>query len=218
MHLRRCILILTRRVAIPSASPAISIVTAHSTRWTPSRFARQMSASADLSADAAAPVAAAIETVAAAATAAATDLWDPTQYLLFDEARARPGHDLLQRVQTTMAHWRLPAPQRVFDLGCGPGKQVAMLARTFPEAKVTGVDSSANMIAAAQAATDKLADAELSARVQFQQHTFEGFTESVSDADECNGTPIALLAETGLLTPLIFYFSVFANAALAVRV
>jgi len=132
-----------------------------------------MSTSVDPSADAAAPVASASET----ASSAATDLWDPTQYLLFDEARARPGHDLLQRVVTTLSHWRLPAPQRVFDLGCGPGKQVALLARAFPEAKVIGVDSSANMIAAAQAATDKLADADLSARVQFQQHTFEGFTE-----------------------------------------
>lgn len=188
MHLRRFILPLTQRIHIQSALRVTPIATAHSTRWTASRFAHQMSTSVDPSTDEAAPVAAATATDTAAA--AASDLWNPTQYLLFDEARARPGHDLLQRVVTTLAHWRLPAPLRVFDLGCGPGKQVALLARAFPDAKVIGVDSSANMIEAAQAATDKLADADLSARVQFQQHTFEGFTESVRCTGECIGTEI----------------------------
>jgi trans-aconitate 2-methyltransferase len=106
------------------------------------------------------------------------DLWNPEQYLLFDEARARPGVDLLQRAVATLNHMRLPQPARVADLGCGPGKQVALLAKQFPQANIVGIDSSENMVAAARAATDKLGDAQLSARVNFKQATFETFEDS----------------------------------------
>ena len=109
------------------------------------------------------------------------DLWDPAQYLLFDEMRARPAADLLARTVQTFATWRLPAPKRVFDLGCGPGKQVLLLARAFPEATVVGTDSSANMIQTAQESVKKM-EPSVADRVQFQQATFEGFTESVCSA------------------------------------
>lgn len=50
---------------------------------------------------------------------------------LFREAEAR----MLERLEVV----RL-APARVLDLGCGPGRSLAALARRFPQARVTGVD------------------------------------------------------------------------------
>ncbi|MDT7580339.1 MAG: trans-aconitate 2-methyltransferase, partial [Pseudonocardiales bacterium] len=71
--------------------------------------------------------------------------WDPAAYLTFADHRGRPFHDLLARV----AH---RAPRRVVDLGCGPGNLTALLAARWPSAVVEGVDSSAEMVAAARAA------------------------------------------------------------------
>ncbi len=71
--------------------------------------------------------------------------WDPGQYLTFGDHRLRPALDLLQRVP-------LERPDRVVDLGCGAGNVTAVLRRRWPEAQVTGVDSSAAMLARARAA------------------------------------------------------------------
>ena len=71
-------------------------------------------------------------------------MWDPGQYRRFGDERSRPFVDLLARV-------RAQSPQLVVDLGCGPGELTATLARRWPDAEVRGVDSSAEMIAAAQA-------------------------------------------------------------------
>jgi trans-aconitate 2-methyltransferase len=70
-------------------------------------------------------------------------MWDPGQYRLFADERARPFADLLARV-------RAEDPRLVLDLGCGPGELTATLARRWPSADVLGVDSSAEMIAEAQ--------------------------------------------------------------------
>ena len=43
-----------------------------------------------------------------------------------------------------------PAPQRIVDLGCGPGNITLRLAQRFPTARVIGVDGSAAMLALAQ--------------------------------------------------------------------
>lgn len=69
-------------------------------------------------------------------------MWDPDQYLSFADERARPFYDLVSRIGAK-------APQYVVDLGCGPGNLTAFLADRWPEATVLGVDSSAEMIAAA---------------------------------------------------------------------
>jgi trans-aconitate 2-methyltransferase len=71
-------------------------------------------------------------------------MWDPAQYLHFADERSRPFYDLTARIGAT-------APGYVADLGCGPGQLTASLAVRWPQAEVTGVDSSAEMIRAALA-------------------------------------------------------------------
>jgi trans-aconitate 2-methyltransferase len=71
-------------------------------------------------------------------------MWDAAQYLRFGGERARPFFDLVAQVGAT-------SPRYVADLGCGPGNLTAALAGRWPGATVTGVDNSAEMIAAAQA-------------------------------------------------------------------
>jgi len=73
-------------------------------------------------------------------------MWDPQQYLAYGDERSRPFFDLVGRVDAA-------EPRRVVDLGCGPGQLTATLARRWPEAGVVGVDSSAEMVAAAAMAT-----------------------------------------------------------------
>jgi trans-aconitate 2-methyltransferase len=70
--------------------------------------------------------------------------WDPEQYERYADERSRPFHDLLGRV-------RVVEPARVVDLGCGPGTQTKTLLDRWPSARITGVDSSAEMISSAQA-------------------------------------------------------------------
>jgi trans-aconitate 2-methyltransferase len=70
--------------------------------------------------------------------------WDPASYLRFGGERGRPFADLLARV-------RAEEPRTVVDLGCGEGALTASLAARWPGARVTGVDSSPEMLAAAAA-------------------------------------------------------------------
>ena len=70
-------------------------------------------------------------------------MWDPPQYLRFGDERSRPFVDLVARVPTADA-------RSVVDLGCGPGNLTATLARRWPGASITGVDSSRQMIDVAQ--------------------------------------------------------------------
>lgn len=69
-------------------------------------------------------------------------MWDPQQYLVFADQRGRPFAELTARITAT-------APRTVVDLGCGPGNLTLTLAERWPTAEVTGVDSSAQMLAAA---------------------------------------------------------------------
>ncbi len=71
-------------------------------------------------------------------------VWDPDQYLAFADERSRPFYDLVGRVGA-------PSPDYVVDLGCGPGNLTSSLADRWPRAEILGVDSSAEMIAAASA-------------------------------------------------------------------
>jgi trans-aconitate 2-methyltransferase len=69
-------------------------------------------------------------------------MWDPAQYLRFGDERSRPFFDLVGRIGAQR-------PALVTDLGCGPGQLTMALADRWPAAEIRGVDSSAEMIAAA---------------------------------------------------------------------
>jgi trans-aconitate 2-methyltransferase len=69
--------------------------------------------------------------------------WDAEHYLRFADARTLPAIDLLSRITVAV-------PARVVDLGCGPGNSTAPLKARWPDALVTGVDSSAELLAAAR--------------------------------------------------------------------
>ncbi|MEU0131000.1 trans-aconitate 2-methyltransferase [Streptomyces sp. NPDC006289] len=80
--------------------------------------------------------------------------WDPGQYLRYADHRTRPFHDLLARIGP-LPHE--PAP-RIADLGCGAGNVTALLARRWPDAHVTGYDSSPRMLERARTHTGPLLD------------------------------------------------------------
>jgi trans-aconitate 2-methyltransferase len=65
--------------------------------------------------------------------------WDDAQYLKFASERTRPARELLARVPVASA-------RHVVDLGCGPGNSTALLRARWPDARLTGVDDSAEML------------------------------------------------------------------------
>lgn len=65
--------------------------------------------------------------------------WDPRQYLQYETLRLRPALELLNRIPEGN-------PQRIIDLGCGPGNVTRLLKMRWPEAQVTGIDHSAEML------------------------------------------------------------------------
>jgi trans-aconitate 2-methyltransferase len=71
--------------------------------------------------------------------------WNAARYLAFAGERTRACRDLAARLE-------IPSPRRVIDLGCGPGNSTAVLAARWPDAQITGLDSSPEMLAAARAA------------------------------------------------------------------
>jgi len=70
--------------------------------------------------------------------------WNPGQYLKFGDQRLRPALELLARID-------LENPKRVCDLGCGPGNVTPYLKARWPQSQISGLDSSANMLAKAAA-------------------------------------------------------------------
>ncbi len=70
-------------------------------------------------------------------------VWDPERYLGFEAERLRPALDLLARIP-------LESPASVYDLGCGTGNVTGLLAGRWGRARVTGVDSSSEMLATAR--------------------------------------------------------------------
>lgn len=69
--------------------------------------------------------------------------WNPQQYLAFADQRLRPVTDLIARIPAE-------APERVIDLGCGAGNATRILRDRWPDAAITGVDSSPEMLARAR--------------------------------------------------------------------
>jgi trans-aconitate 2-methyltransferase len=75
-----------------------------------------------------------------------THTWDAARYQQYADERGRPFADLLARVGAE-------APRLVVDLGCGTGALTATLRARWPGAEVVGVDSSPQMLAAADRGT-----------------------------------------------------------------
>jgi trans-aconitate methyltransferase len=69
--------------------------------------------------------------------------WDSAQYLQFARERTQPAADLAARIAIDM-------PQRMVDLGCGPGNSTAVLAQRWPQAELTGIDNSEAMLETAR--------------------------------------------------------------------
>ncbi|HSV40628.1 MAG TPA: methyltransferase domain-containing protein [Nocardioidaceae bacterium] len=77
--------------------------------------------------------------------------WDPQGYLAYGDERARPFVDLVSRIGADN-------PATVVDLGCGQGTMTALLQQRWPLADVLGVDSSPEMVAAAEGVRVELGD------------------------------------------------------------
>jgi trans-aconitate 2-methyltransferase len=69
--------------------------------------------------------------------------WSAAEYVAFESERTRPVRDLLAAVPPIQA-------RSAVDIGCGPGNSTEVLAARFPHARLTGLDSDPDMIAAAR--------------------------------------------------------------------
>ncbi|MDE1195835.1 MAG: trans-aconitate 2-methyltransferase [Pseudomonas sp.] len=65
--------------------------------------------------------------------------WSAKQYSMFEQQRTRPVRDLVAAIPT-------PQVKTAIDLGCGPGNSTEVLAERFPDAQITGMDSSEDML------------------------------------------------------------------------
>jgi trans-aconitate methyltransferase len=70
--------------------------------------------------------------------------WDPADYAASSSSQARWGRELMERVE-----WR--GDEHVLDVGCGDGTLTAQIASRVSQGRVLGIDSSAEMVAHAQA-------------------------------------------------------------------
>lgn len=69
--------------------------------------------------------------------------WSAKQYSSFEDERTRPVRDLLAALP-------IQNVRIAVDLGCGPGNSTEALARRFPEALITGLDNSRDMVESAR--------------------------------------------------------------------
>ena|SRR5258707_1139635 len=70
--------------------------------------------------------------------------WDANLYLKYANQRARPAADLIAQIT-------LENPRRIIDLGCGPGNSTEQLHQRWPQAELSGLDNSAEMLAQGRA-------------------------------------------------------------------
>ena len=71
--------------------------------------------------------------------------WNPDLYLKYQDERTQPSYDLVARIN-------LAYPTLIIDIGCGPGNSTRVLRERWPQARITGLDSSPEMIAKAKTA------------------------------------------------------------------
>ena len=65
--------------------------------------------------------------------------WSAKQYTMFEQQRTRPVRDLVAAIPNTEV-------RTAVDLGCGPGNSTEVLAQRFPHARITGMDSSDDVL------------------------------------------------------------------------
>ncbi len=65
--------------------------------------------------------------------------WNPQQYLKFKNERNRPIYDLILRIE-------IERPERILDIGCGPGNSTRALMDRWPQSEIIGLDVSRSMI------------------------------------------------------------------------
>lgn len=76
-------------------------------------------------------------------------VWNPETYLKYSGIRFRPALDLIEHVP-------LERCESIFDLGCGTGHLAQILQERWPAARVSGVDSSPEMLSHARSEFPKL--------------------------------------------------------------
>lgn len=67
----------------------------------------------------------------------------------FEDQRNQPISDLLNRIKKF-------TPEYIVDIGCGPGNSTIRVHHAFPNAHITGIDSSKDMISRARKAYPNL--------------------------------------------------------------
>jgi trans-aconitate 2-methyltransferase len=126
--------------------------------------------------------------------------WDPDRYLAFADLRLRPALDLLARVPAD-------APASVVDLGCGAGNVTRLLKQRWPQAHITGIDGSPEMLAKAGA------DA---ADIDWHEADIEGWRPATAPDVLYSNAALHWLSDHDRLFPRLFAM-VAAGGALAVQ-
>jgi trans-aconitate 2-methyltransferase len=65
--------------------------------------------------------------------------WNPELYLKFKNERIQPCIDLVSRIN-------IENPEKIIDIGCGPGNSAQILAQKWPNSRITGIDNSLAML------------------------------------------------------------------------
>jgi trans-aconitate 2-methyltransferase len=65
--------------------------------------------------------------------------WNPILYLKFKNERTQPSLDLISKIN-------ILNPEKIIDIGCGPGNSTEILLKKWQNSKITGIDNSPAMI------------------------------------------------------------------------
>jgi len=143
--------------------------------------------------------------------------WSATQYLKFGNERTRAVYDLVGQIVPLLPSSSLSSkdPLRIYDLGCGPGNSTKVLSDFFPSARITGMDSSPDML---HRATSSLTS-EKSKQIDFVPGDLATFTVApTTDLIFSNAVFHWLRSPTRLPTLVRLFESLKPGAVLAIQV